>query len=97
MSLPARLLAAAAACAAYADPRLEPLYDDAVRDTIERFEATGAPVTTDGEQRKFRNFWDYSVHGLTNTAPDGFKIPPFAKIRSRVEGTALAARQLELG
>jgi 5-methyltetrahydropteroyltriglutamate--homocysteine methyltransferase len=54
---------------------LEPLYEAAVRDTIERFEATGSPVITDGEQRKFHNFWTYAVHGLPNTSPDGFKIP----------------------
>jgi 5-methyltetrahydropteroyltriglutamate--homocysteine methyltransferase len=57
------------------DPALDPLYDDAIRDTIARFEATGSPVITDGEQRKYHNFWTYSVHGLPNTDPDGFKIP----------------------
>src|SRR5882762_10301863 len=57
------------------NPDLDPLYEDAIRDTIERFEATGSPVITDGEQRKYHNFWTYSVHGLPNTAPDGFKIP----------------------
>ena len=57
------------------DPALDPLYDEATRDTIERFEATGSPVITDGEQRKYHNFWTYSVEGLPNTAPDGFKIP----------------------
>src|SRR5688572_12996821 len=57
------------------DPTLGPLYDSAIRDTIERFEATGSPVITDGEQRKYHNFWTYSVHGLPNTAPDGFRIP----------------------
>ena len=57
------------------DPRLEPLYEEATRDTIERFHATGSPVITDGEQRKYHNFWTYSVDGLANTAPDGFKIP----------------------
>jgi 5-methyltetrahydropteroyltriglutamate--homocysteine methyltransferase len=57
------------------DPALDPLYDAAVRDTIARFEASGSPVITDGEQRKYHNFWTYSVHGLPNTAPDGFKIP----------------------
>ena len=57
------------------DPRLEPLYDAAVRDTIREFEATGSPVVTDGEQRKYHNFWTYAVHGLANTAPDGFRIP----------------------
>jgi 5-methyltetrahydropteroyltriglutamate--homocysteine methyltransferase len=33
------------------------------------------PVITDGEQRKYHNFWTYCVHGLANTTPDGFKIP----------------------
>ncbi|HEY0134666.1 MAG TPA: cobalamin-independent methionine synthase II family protein [Nannocystis sp.] len=57
------------------DAHLDGLYDAAVRDTIARFEATGSPVVTDGEQRKYHNFWTYCVHGTTNTAPDGFKIP----------------------
>jgi 5-methyltetrahydropteroyltriglutamate--homocysteine methyltransferase len=57
------------------DPRLDSLYEEAIRDTIARFEATGSPVITDGEQRKYHNFWTYGVHGLPNTAPDGFKIP----------------------
>jgi 5-methyltetrahydropteroyltriglutamate--homocysteine methyltransferase len=57
------------------DPNSDPQYEEAVRDTIARFEATGSPVITDGEQRKYDNFWTYSVHGLHNTAPDGFKIP----------------------
>jgi len=57
------------------DPSLDALYEEATRDTIEQFEATGSPVITDGEQRKYHNFWTYSVHGLKNTSPDGFKIP----------------------
>src|SRR6266571_6721597 len=57
------------------DPDLAPLFEDAVRDTIERFEATGSPVVTDGEQRKYLGFASYCVHGLPNTAPDGFTIP----------------------
>jgi 5-methyltetrahydropteroyltriglutamate--homocysteine methyltransferase len=57
------------------DPNLAPLYEDAIRDTIERFEATGSPVVTDGEQKKYHNFLTYCVHGLPNTAPDGFIIP----------------------
>jgi len=56
-------------------PLLETLFDDASRDTIERFEATGSPVIADGEQRKYHNFWTYSVQGLPNAAEDGFKIP----------------------
>jgi 5-methyltetrahydropteroyltriglutamate--homocysteine methyltransferase len=57
------------------DPALDPLYEHAIRDTIEQFEATGSPVITDGEQRKYHNFWTYCVQGLPNAAPDGFKIP----------------------
>ncbi|ARO87796.1 5-methyltetrahydropteroyltriglutamate--homocysteine methyltransferase [Nitrosospira lacus] len=57
------------------DPKLEPLYDIAIRDTIQRFEATGSPVITDGEQRKYHNFVTYCVDGLENTTPDGFIIP----------------------
>ncbi|MBI3547365.1 MAG: cobalamin-independent methionine synthase II family protein [Gammaproteobacteria bacterium] len=57
------------------DPALEPLYNAAIRDTIQQFEATGSSVITDGEQRKYHNFWTYCVHGLANTATDGFKIP----------------------
>src|SRR6195256_552890 len=57
------------------DALLNPLYEDAIRDTIERFEAAGSRVVTDGEQRKYHNFATYCVHGLPNTAPDGFTIP----------------------
>jgi 5-methyltetrahydropteroyltriglutamate--homocysteine methyltransferase len=57
------------------DPRLEAAYDDAVRDTVARSEETGSPMITDGEQRKYHNFWTYSVEGSPNTAPDGFEIP----------------------
>ena len=57
------------------DPALAPFYEDAIRDTVERFEATGSPIVTDGEQRKCHGFADYCVHGLPNTAPDGFTIP----------------------
>lgn len=58
-----------------ADPALDQLYENAVRDTIQRFEETGSPVITDGEQRKYHNFWTYCVEGMPNTAPDGFQIP----------------------
>ena len=53
---------------------LEPLYDEAVRDTIEEFEATGSPVITDGEQRRSQ-LRDLLRRGLPNTAPDGFELP----------------------
>ena len=67
------LIAAVVALGDGTDPRLDALYEDAVRDTIEQFEDTGSTVITDGEQRKYHNFATYCV-----------------KIRSRVEGTALA-------
>lgn len=57
------------------DSALESLYDEAIRETIRCFEATGSPVITDGEQRKYHNFWTYSVEGLPNTDPNGFRIP----------------------
>ncbi len=50
------------------------MYDDAVRDTVERFEATGSPVVTDGEQRK-PSFATYPVAGLTDLAGGGVTIP----------------------
>jgi 5-methyltetrahydropteroyltriglutamate--homocysteine methyltransferase len=71
---PLALIEAIAACDG-TDPALEPLYEAAIRDTIARFEDSGSPVISDGEQRKYQNFWTYCVHGMPNTAPDGFKIP----------------------
>ena len=71
---PRALLDALSAGAADA-ARLDPLYEAAVRDTIAAFEATGSPVVTDGEQRKYHNFWTYCVHGLPNTDAAGFQIP----------------------
>ena len=72
---PPGLLAAIERAGGADHPSLTPLYAAAVGDTIDRFEATGSPVVTDGEQRKYHNFWTYSVHGLPNTAPEGFVIP----------------------
>jgi 5-methyltetrahydropteroyltriglutamate--homocysteine methyltransferase len=59
---------------AISEAELEALYGDAVRDTIARFEATGSPVITDGEQRK-PSFVTYPIHGLAGLAPDGVVIP----------------------
>jgi 5-methyltetrahydropteroyltriglutamate--homocysteine methyltransferase len=69
------LLEAIVGAGDFADPKLDCLYEAAIQDTIKCFEATGSLVITDGEQRKYHNFWTYCVHGLPNTAPDGFKIP----------------------
>src|SRR5256886_8661564 len=52
---------------------LRPLYEQATRDTIQRFEATGSPVITDGEQSK-PSFVSYPIHGLETLAPDGVTI-----------------------
>lgn len=57
-----------------ASNEFERVYELALRDTIAQFEATGSPVITDGEQRKFHNFATYSVHGADNIAPDGFEL-----------------------
>jgi methionine synthase II (cobalamin-independent) len=46
----------------------------AIKDTIDRFEATGSPVITDGEQAK-DSFVTYPIHGLSNVAADGIPIP----------------------
>lgn len=57
------------------EAELDALYEEAVRDTIACFEATCSPVITDGEQRKYHNFWTYPVQDAPNMAPDGFQIP----------------------
>jgi len=56
------------------DEELRRLQDEAVRDTIRRFEDTGSPVITDGEQTK-PSFISYPLAGLTNLAGDGVVIP----------------------
>ena len=63
----------AAAAGTIAPEQLEALYDDAVSDTLRRFEATGSPVVTDGEQRK-QSFATYPVVGLA-LAGGGVTIP----------------------
>ncbi len=46
----------------------------AVLDTIRRFEMTGSPVITDGEQTK-PSFATYPIDGLSNLTSDGVVIP----------------------
>jgi 5-methyltetrahydropteroyltriglutamate--homocysteine methyltransferase len=53
---------------------LDQAYCEALRDTIARFEETGSPVITDGEQTK-PSFATYPLAGLTNLAADGVVIP----------------------
>ncbi len=64
----------AAAAGQIPPAQLEALFDDAVRDTLRRFEETGSPVVTDGEQRK-PSFVGYPLAGLANLAPGGVTIP----------------------
>ena len=53
---------------------MDVIYDEAVQDTIRRFEETGSPVITDGEQTK-PSFATYPLHGANNLASDGVVIP----------------------
>jgi 5-methyltetrahydropteroyltriglutamate--homocysteine methyltransferase len=46
------------------DPELDRLYEDATRDAIERFEAAGSPVVTDGERRRYHNFATYDAYSV---------------------------------
>jgi 5-methyltetrahydropteroyltriglutamate--homocysteine methyltransferase len=52
---------------------LDELYTRAAQDTIRRFEETGSPVITDGEQTK-PSFVTYPLHGLETLASDGLVI-----------------------
>ncbi len=73
---PQALIDAMGAFAAGALPleELRAHQDDAVRDTVERFEATGSPVISDGEQTK-SSFVTYPLEGLDNLTPEGAVIP----------------------
>jgi len=71
----------AAAAGQISQARLDVLFDDAVSDTLRRFEATGSPVVTDGEQRK-QSFATYPVAGLKLAG--GGVIIPFEDGHTRV-------------
>ena len=53
---------------------LQKLFDGATRDTIKRFEQTGSPVITDGEQTK-PSFVTYPIDGLETLTAGGVTIP----------------------
>lgn len=61
--------------------RFDQIVGNALRDTILRFEQTGSPIITDGEQTK-PSFATYPVEGLRNLALGGVTIP-FADGHSR--------------
>ena len=62
------------AAGSISENELNSLYEAAIIDTIKRFEETGSPVITDGEQRK-SSFATYPLSGLDNLASDGAVIP----------------------
>src|SRR5579859_4468178 len=53
---------------------MDTLFENALRDTIRRFEETGSPVITDGEQTK-PSFATYPIHGSQQLDPGGIVIP----------------------
>jgi 5-methyltetrahydropteroyltriglutamate--homocysteine methyltransferase len=64
---------------AYADGQLtqkdlDQLFESALLDTIRRFEETGSPVITDGEQTK-PSFATYPINGMKTLDPQGVVIP----------------------
>jgi 5-methyltetrahydropteroyltriglutamate--homocysteine methyltransferase len=73
---PANLLAAIRAHAAgqMSDGDLHGAEELALGDTITRFEKTGSPIITDGEQTK-SSFATYPLAGLKNLAAEGVTIP----------------------
>jgi 5-methyltetrahydropteroyltriglutamate--homocysteine methyltransferase len=73
---PPELLTAMQAHAAgrISDDQFHVAEEAALRDTITRFEATGSPIITDGEQTK-SSFATYPLSGLNNLAADGVTIP----------------------
>jgi 5-methyltetrahydropteroyltriglutamate--homocysteine methyltransferase len=73
---PVELIEAIVETGDYADPKLDPLYEAAIRDTVKQFEAIGSPLISDGEQRKYHNFWTYCVHGSGKMAREGYRIGP---------------------
>src|SRR6266576_1900518 len=56
------------------ESELSKLFDEALKDTIKRFEETGSPVITDGEQSK-PSFATYPISGLQQLDPDGVVVP----------------------
>ena len=56
------------------DKELNHLFEAALVDTMHRFEATGSPVITDGEQTK-PSFATYPIAGFPMLDPNGVVIP----------------------
>jgi 5-methyltetrahydropteroyltriglutamate--homocysteine methyltransferase len=73
---PAALIAAWAdkAAGTLSEQQFNEIAEAALRDTIRRFEETGSPVVTDGEQTK-SSFATYPLDGASGLAPDGVIVP----------------------
>ena len=73
---PAELIAAWADRAAgrLSEQQFKQIAEAALRDTIRRFEETGSPVVTDGEQTK-SSFATYPLDGASGLAADGVVVP----------------------
>lgn len=73
---PAELIAAWAdrQASRLSDKQFAEIADRALRDTIRRFEETGSPVITDGEQTK-SSFATYPLDGASGLAADGVVVP----------------------
>jgi 5-methyltetrahydropteroyltriglutamate--homocysteine methyltransferase len=56
------------------DKDLDHLFEKALADTIQRFEETGSPVISDGEQTK-PSFATYPISGSKQLSPNGVVIP----------------------
>ena len=65
---------AAFSSGAIGSEELEILFGRALTDTLKRFEETGSPVITDGEQTK-PSFATYPIHGSQQLDPNGIVIP----------------------
>lgn len=70
------------------DPSLDRRREEAIRDTIKRFESTGSPVSTDGRQGNNHKFGADCVDGATNVAPEGFELPFVSRARRWLRLTA---------
>lgn len=56
------------------DSDFQSVQESALQDTIRRFEGTGSPIISDGEQTK-PSFATYPLASIDNLAPDGVTIP----------------------
>ena len=66
------------------NPRLDAMYDATIFDTIKRFEKTGPPAITDGEQRKYHKFF---VAHVSNSVEPAELVATVASVLGRVRAS----------